>query len=139
MDRLARAERFEEAAGARDRLRTLAAALRRARQDDWLVGAGRLEVEAAGGRRLTLVGGALARAGRPADPIPLPCPRERADELSAVRSWLARNPVRLVACDRPLAEPVDGGARLERILRWSRDPERDGRVPGTGKPVRRAG
>ncbi|MGH2680869.1 MAG: hypothetical protein ACRDG8_10390, partial [Actinomycetota bacterium] len=57
------------------------------------------------------------------EPIPLPCPRERADELSAVRSWLARNPVRLVACDAPLTERVDGGARIARILRWTKDPE----------------
>jgi DNA polymerase-3 subunit epsilon len=132
MHRLARAERYEEAAAARDRLRALAAALRRDRQERWLVEAGTLALEVAGGRRLTLEGGALARAGRPADPIALPCPRERADELSAVRSWLARNPVRILACDRPLAEPVDGGARLERILRWSRDPERDGREGHAG-------
>jgi len=124
MDRLARAERFEEAAVSRDRLRAMAGALRRARQDAWLVGAGRLEVEAAGGRRLVFVGGALARAGEEPEPIALPCPRERADELSAVRSWLGRNPVRIVACDRALAEPVDGGARLARILAWSRDRSR---------------
>ncbi|HEX5936702.1 MAG TPA: DEDD exonuclease domain-containing protein [Actinomycetota bacterium] len=124
MQRLAEAERFEEAASARDRLRTLATALQRARQDAWLLGAGRLELVADGGRRLLFVGGALARTGEAAEPIPLPCPRERADELSAVRSWLARNPVRLVGCDEPLAEPVDGGASLARIVRWSRDPER---------------
>jgi hypothetical protein len=132
MERLARAERYEEAAAARDRLRTLASALRRARQDRWLVDAGRLDLEIADGRRITLVGGALARAGRILDPIPLPCPRERADELSAARSWLSRNPVRILACDRPLAEPVDGGARLERILRSSRDPDRGGRLRHAG-------
>jgi DNA polymerase-3 subunit epsilon len=129
MGRLAEAERFEEAASVRDRLRALAAALHRSRQDAWLVGAGRLEM-VAGGRRLAFVGGALARAGDPdVEPIPVPCPRERADELSAVRSWLARNPVRLVACDAPLAEPVDGGARLSRILGWTKevDPTRGGR------------
>ena len=75
------------------------------------------------------MGGALARADEPdVEPIPVPCPRERADELSAVRSWLARNPVRLVSCDRPLAEPVDGGARIARIVRLGatirEDPER---------------
>ena len=125
MARLADAERFEEAASTRDRLRALAAALHRARRDAWLLGAGRLELEVEGDRRLSFVGGALARsadAGDGTDPIPLPCPRERADELSAVRSWLARNPVRLVACDVPLSEPVDGGARIAAILRWSKDP-----------------
>ena len=82
-----------------------------------------------GGRRASigLRGGALARAGdTDVEPIPEPCPRERADELSAVRSWLARNPVRLIACDVPLSEPVDGGARIATIVRWTneRDPER---------------
>jgi DNA polymerase III subunit epsilon len=118
---LAARERFEEAAAVRDRLRAVAAALRRSRQEAWLVGAGRLELEAAGGTRLTFVAGALARAGQTPEPIGLPCPRERADELSAVRSWLARNRVRVVACDVPPAEPVDGGARIDRILRWSPD------------------
>jgi hypothetical protein len=98
-----------------------------------LLGARRLELAVDGDRRLSFVGGALARAGGPVNetepiPIPFPCPRERADELSAVRSWLAANPVRLVACDVPLAEPVDGGARIAAILRWAprsrEDPER---------------
>jgi DNA polymerase-3 subunit epsilon len=130
MDRLADAERFEEAASVRDRLRAVAVALHRARQDAWLVGAGRLEVAVPGGRQLAFSGGALARAGEVApDPIPLPCPRERADELSAVRSWLAKNPVRVLACDAPLSEPVDGGARIARIVRWTRDPE----LPRTGR------
>jgi DNA polymerase-3 subunit epsilon len=126
MWRLSNAERYEEAASVRDRLRALAAALHRARQDAWLLGASRLEFVAEGDRRLAFVGGALARAGDAADgtePITSPCPRERADELSAVRSWLARNPVRLVDCDVPLAEPVDGGARIAAILRWAKDPE----------------
>lgn len=124
MTTLAEAERFEEAASVRDRLRALAAALHRERQDRWLLGAGRLEVVAEGSRSLAFVGGALARAGdEDVEPILLPCPRERADELAAVRSWLAHHPVRLVACDAPLAEPVDGGARLARLVRWSRDPE----------------
>jgi hypothetical protein len=127
MGRLADAERFEEAASVRDRLRALASALHRSRQDAWLVGAGHLEIVAEGERRLAFVGGALARADdADVEPILAPCPRERADELSAVRSWLARNPVRLIACDVPLAESVDGGARIARILRSTneKDPER---------------
>jgi DNA polymerase III subunit epsilon len=126
MGRLADAERYEEAASVRDRLRALATALHRARQDAWLLGAGMLEVMVEGERRLTFNGGALARAGDAVhgnEPIGFPCPRERADELSAVRSWLARNPVRLVACDVPLAEPVDGGARIAAVLRWTRHHE----------------
>jgi DNA polymerase-3 subunit epsilon len=124
MGRLADTERYEEAASVRDRLRALAAALHRSRQDAWLVGAGRLEVMADGHRLLAFEGGALARTDDvDVEPIPVPCPRERADELSAVRSWLARNEVRLVACDAPLAEAVDGGARIAKILRWAKDPE----------------
>jgi DNA polymerase III subunit epsilon len=126
MGRLADAERYEEAASVRDRIRALASALHRSRQDAWLLGTNRLELDDEDGRRLAFVGGALARAGDAAEetePITSPCPRERADELSAVRSWLARNPVRLVACDVPLAEPVDGGARIAGILRWTIDRE----------------
>jgi DNA polymerase-3 subunit epsilon len=134
MGRLADAERYEEAASVRDRLRSLAAALQRSRQDAWLVGAGRLEVQAPEDRRLAFVGGALARADEPdVEPIPVPCPRERADELSAVRSWLARNPVRLVACDAPLAEPVDGGARIARIVRWAPRSREDPELPRVGR------
>jgi DNA polymerase-3 subunit epsilon len=129
MWRLADAERFEEAASVRDRLRALAGALHRARRDAWLLGAGRLELVVESDRRLSFDGGALARAGSvpgETEPIPFPCPRERADELSAVRSWLTKNPVRLLACDVPLAEPVNGGARIAKILRWNKDPERPG-------------
>ena len=80
MGRLAEAERYEEAASVRDRLRALAAALQRSRQDAWLVGAGRLEVLAPEDRRLAFVGGAFARTADPdVEPIPVPCPRERAD------------------------------------------------------------
>ena len=134
MGRLAEAERYEEAASVRDRLRALAAALQRSRQDAWLVGAGRLEVVAPEDRQLAFVGGGLTRAEEPdMEPIPVPCPRERADELSAVRSWLARNPVRLVACDTPLAEPVDGGARIARIIRWAPRPREDPELPRVGR------
>jgi len=122
MWRLADAERFEEAASVRDRLGALAAALHRARRDAWLLGAGRLEIVVEGDRLLGFDGGALARAGDApgeTEPNPIPPP----DELSAVRSWLAKNPVRVLACDVPLAEPVDGGARIAKILRWAKDQE----------------
>ncbi len=57
------------------------------------------------------------------DPIPLPCPRERADELAVVRSWLAHNPVTLIQAGHPLAEPVAGGAQIARVLTCVRDAE----------------
>jgi DNA polymerase III subunit epsilon len=128
---LADQERYEEAAGARDRMHALAQALAQARRDAWLVGAGRLVVAgslgspqagssrpAADAGTITFRGGALTRAGdhTPADPLGLPCPRERADELAAVRSWLARHPGRVMEADVAPAEPVDGGASIARIL-----------------------
>lgn len=115
MHRLAKHERFEEAAQARDRLRALAEALARARADEWLLGSGELVLQDDHGHRLRLVGGSLVRDGS-APPVPRPCPRERADELAAVRTWLLRNPVRVEHADRPPAEPVDGGAALHRLL-----------------------
>jgi hypothetical protein len=115
MTELADRERFEEAALARDRLRSLADAIARARADAWLVGAGSLTLHDGDGRSIRLVGGALARDAQAPEPFPLPCPRERADELAVVRSWLRTNVARVVACDRPLDEPVDGGAALARV------------------------
>ncbi len=123
MGHLAEQERFEEAALARDRLRALADALWRARQDAWLVGAGTLVVLAPGDTplrfdaRLPDTGGSAA----PADPLQLPCPRERAEELAAVRSWLARWPCRIVTADAAPAEPVAGGAAIARIRAQMRD------------------
>jgi DNA polymerase-3 subunit epsilon len=115
MNELARAERFEEAATARDRLRALAEGLARARADGWLLGSGRMVLRDGEGNRLRLSGGALIR-GDGAEPLPNPCPRERADELSAVRAWIARNPVVLEEAERPAAEPVAGGAALHGLL-----------------------
>ncbi len=115
MQRLAKHERFEEAARARDRLRALAEALARARADEWLLGSGELVLRDDHGHRLHLVSGSLVSDGS-AGPVPRPCPRERADELAAVRTWLLRNPVRVEHADRPPAEPVDGGAALHRLL-----------------------
>ena len=123
MDDLAGQERFEEAALARDRLRALADALARARVGDWLLRPGRLELRDADANLLRLAGGALLRDGDGL-PIPWPCPRERADELSAVRSWLLHNPVRVERADPPPAEPVEGGAALHRLLARLRSADR---------------
>ncbi|MFN2543298.1 MAG: DEDD exonuclease domain-containing protein [Actinomycetota bacterium] len=116
---LAADERYEEAALVRDRLRALADSLARSRIDAWLT-AGSLTVVVEGGVALRLEGGSLE------DPVPRPCPRERADELAAVRSWLSRRRPALQAADVPLAEPLDGGAALHRVLgllkATSRDP-----------------
>jgi DNA polymerase-3 subunit epsilon len=111
---LAAQERYEEAALARDRLRSLADALGRARADAWLVEAGALVLRDHDGRRIRLVGGAPV-LGEGVEPFILPCPRERADELAAVRGWLRANLPGIVACERAPAEPVAGGAALARV------------------------
>ncbi len=55
--------------------------------------------------------------GDGAGPIPLPCPRDRADELAAVRSWIAaRRDLRIEHVDVAPAEPVAGGRELARVL-----------------------
>jgi DNA polymerase III subunit epsilon len=129
MDELARQERFEEAVLARDRIRALAEALRRERIHRWLLDAGELRLRDADGAPLRLVNGSLVRGGH-ATPIPAPPPKERADELAAVRSWLATAPLALEDVERPPSEPVDGGARLHALLgrlraaREERQPER---------------
>jgi len=116
MVELADRERFEEAALARDRLGALADALARARVDAWLVGAGSLRLHDHDDRTIELLDGALVRRGDPPpEPLGLPCPRERSDELAVVRSWLRANATRIVSCDRPPIEPVDGGAALARV------------------------
>jgi DNA polymerase-3 subunit epsilon len=115
MDALATERRFEEAALARDRLGALAEALQRHRTDRWLT-TGTIELVDGDGHRIRLVGGALASDSSGSEPIGWPPPRERADELSVVRSWLRRHPTRIVRCDVAPAEPVDGGADLARAL-----------------------
>jgi DNA polymerase-3 subunit epsilon len=119
MTRLADMERFEEAASARDRLRALAEAVSRRRQDRWLLGSGRLRFATAGGQAVHIDAGSVATEVEPppeASAAPLPCPPERADEIAAVRAVLARRPPMLVGAERPLLEPVDGGRRLADLL-----------------------
>jgi DNA polymerase III subunit epsilon len=115
MDDLVAQERFEEAALARDRLRALAEALARARADAWLLSPGHLELTDRDGKALRLAGGALVDADGPR-PIPRPCPRDRADELAAIRSWLAHNRPRVERADASPSDPVEGGATLHRVL-----------------------
>ena len=138
---LAEQERFEEASLARDRLHALAEALERGRTHRWLVDAGELVVRDEAGLRIVLRSGSLVRDDDDAEGIGVVCARERADELSAVRSWLARNPLAIEAADRPPAEPVDGGATLARLLGAMRAASRPARsdavVRDQGTPTRR--
>ena len=125
---LASQERFEEAALARDRVRALADVLARMRTDRWLT-AGRLVVAGPDGERLELNGGALVRPHGGlgvGGPIGAPAPRERADELSVVRSWMRRTRARVLEADAAPAEPVDGGAELARLLGQIRAAEEHG-------------
>jgi hypothetical protein len=136
MNALADQERFEEAALMRDRLRSLVAALSRDRADRWLVRAGTLELSNGDGLPLKIVAGSLETGVSDAPgeaPLSLPCPRDRADELAALRSWLAqaarKGRVRPLTLDGdPLLEPVDGGAMLAKINAQARDPERSERA-----------
>ena len=115
-------ERFEEAALVRDRLEALVPALHRARTDAWLVGAGRLVVEA-GGRRIAFRDGALERRGDERG-FPLPVPLEAADEVKVAGGWLAKASARVVHADTAPSEPVDGGAALARLRRLLAAPRR---------------
>jgi hypothetical protein len=128
---LSEQERFEEAGLARDRLWALAEALWRSRVDGWLLSATDLVLRDDGGRRLRLRRGALVR-GEGDEPLGDPCPRDRADELTAVRAWVGRNAPRIEATDAPLAEPVDGGAELRRLLARLREVDR----ASTSSPAR---
>ncbi len=123
MTKLAEAQRFEEAASVRDRLHALAEGLRRSRSDAWLIGAGGLELRHGNDEVIRFDHGSLvsAHSGSEADAVAMPCPRERADELAAVRSWIAKHRPRVDGCDLPPAEPVEGGAALSRVLARMRD------------------
>jgi DNA polymerase-3 subunit epsilon len=135
MDVLAAQERFEEAALARDRLRALAEALWRARVDRWLT-AGRLVLRTAGGDRLELRDGALIVDGdMSAEPIGAPPPRERADELAALRSWICRHRLVVESADVAPCEPPQGGRELAGVLRRLREAAR-GDDAGRGSRAR---
>ncbi len=115
MAALADRERYEEAGLVRDRLRSLVDGLARARIDAWLVGAGTLTLRDAEGRILRFRDGALVGPDD-AGPLALPCGRDRADELAAVRGWLRTHSPRVEGCDRAPAEAVDGGGAIARVL-----------------------
>jgi DNA polymerase-3 subunit epsilon len=143
MAALAEQERFEEAALARDRLGALADALQRARHDRWLTD-GRLSIASASGEPIDLAGGALrcddSAEIAPATPIGSPAPRDRADELAVVRSWLRRHPGAVLACDDAPAERVAGGRELADVLarvRASNDPRDGGRSTSARRGRRR--
>ena len=106
MTDLAAAERFEEAADARDRAGALAAAVRRHRRIDALVAAGTVRIGMPDGSEVEIRRGVLTRVtdaegGAAAVPhaevVPAdrPLPRELADEVLAVARYLDRYADRL--------------------------------------------
>jgi len=123
LSRLARQQRFEEAAGLRDCAAALSRALERQRRYDALRSAGQIRVELADGARAVIDRGVLRHASGPGDAGPggpsgraAPCPgacsepvpRDAVDELATVAAWLdARaSSARLVSCDGGLAYPA---------------------------------
>jgi DNA polymerase-3 subunit epsilon len=117
MESLAEQERFEEATLARDRLQALADALSRMRLDRWLT-SGRLVLDGPTGPVALDRGSLEQQPGGPAEAAPIgwPPPRDRADELAIVRSFVRRHPMRVLDCEQAPAEPVDGGAELAELL-----------------------
>jgi DNA polymerase-3 subunit epsilon len=122
MAALAGDERYEEAADVRDRLAALAAAVRRQRRLDSLRRAGSVVVALPDRGGAELRSGRLVRSWRgddaqgvldPGDAAEppaagTPLPRDLADELACVASWLDEQAarVRLVHCDGELASPL---------------------------------
>jgi hypothetical protein len=115
MSRLADAERFEEAALVRDRLKVLVDALIQARAERWLVESGTLVVEEEG-RRVLFRNGALVRRGDERG-FPLPIPVDAADEVRVVARWIGGTNVRLVEAEHSPRESLEGGAALARLRR----------------------
>ena len=119
MSRLAREERFEEAAETRDRAAALADTVRRHRRLTALRASGRLVVRHSGLTTAEFHNGALVRiranhesgdtVSTPVEPAPsVGTPKEEADELHCVATWLAAEADRLVVehCDGPITEPI---------------------------------
>lgn len=118
---LAADDRFEEAADVRDRADALSSALRRQRRFDQVRRAGRVEIHLRDGGTLVLEHGRLVSAGdgrrlpmtlddtASGAPDPdAPLPRELADELACIATWLERSASTLVVerCDGVLATPL---------------------------------
>jgi hypothetical protein len=126
MRRLADADRYEEAAWVRDRHDALARCLEARRVWQALTGAGLMEVEDEGGRRVVIDHGLLVETRGPGQPSSLflssqgadppetevPPSVETAEETAAIWRWLERSPIRIVDSTGPLALPAQ---RLHRL------------------------
>ena len=121
MRRLAAAERFEEAADARNDAEALATTLQRQRRIDLLRSAGRVRVRVVGHGGAEIDHGRLRLTWRDGDPEPSdeptlagfapaegPVTRDEADELNCVATWFDREVHRLelLSAEGTLAEPI---------------------------------
>ncbi|HEX2038350.1 MAG TPA: DEDD exonuclease domain-containing protein [Acidimicrobiales bacterium] len=117
MRALAAAQRYEEAASVRERAAALSRALQRQRRLDALRQAGRVTVEVPGEGVAVLHRGRLLDGLLELDSVPEdgPVPRELADELAAVASYLEAKAARLriVESERGLAWPLPRLPRYE--------------------------
>ena len=118
MDRLAREQRYEEAAWARDRHDALVRALRGRWEWDSLARAGWLELEHTDGTTAVVDHGTLVETLPPGtsprlgtvipDPIeisPVPPSVESAEEASLIWRWIEKSQVRVVECTGTFAFP----------------------------------
>jgi DNA polymerase-3 subunit epsilon len=155
----AAAQRYEQAAGARDRLEALTRALAEARRAAALAGADEIVLARPhpDGREVTVVRrGQLAAVGllaagdpvgverlvagaRPAEPFAGPPPRHLADEVQLVTRWLEgmAGKAELLGVRGRLASPAVGGAMLQ--LRYDPGRHRHAWPPGEarGRPEAR--
>ncbi len=124
MTKLARMQRFEEAADMRDRHRALARALERRRAWNALTGAGRLWAEDAAGDGIVVDDGRFVAAWNARGSAPLlpgyvageidevPGTVSAAAEADLMWRWLDRDGVEIVESTRPIAMPASPVARL---------------------------
>ncbi len=129
MQRLADAQRYEEAAATRERLSSLARALRRNRLVEQMRGAERVVLEAPAGRtvlergRLLLADGPGAPDRHTTPPPPSgPAARDEIDEVMLVGRWLEKSAgrLRLLAVDGELASTLPAVACYEPARAGSR-------------------
>jgi DNA polymerase-3 subunit epsilon len=113
MERLARAQRYEEAAGVRHRIGTLVASIARHRAAAALVNGGDLTFEHKG-TSMTVSGGRLVSAGGRSLAVPAD---DHPDEPRLIAAWLAKNRPMLRGARGTLATPVRGGRVL---AEWQR-------------------
>lgn len=119
MERLALAQRYEDAAWARDRHETLARALESRRTWQALAGAGSMVLEDSRGARITIDHGLLSDSGAtlggasPENWPEVPPSVEAAEEAALIWRWMESSQLRMVEATGYLALPVRPLRRLK--------------------------